>query len=81
MTDRGDILYRHTLKSAAEIQFDMQKKKKLCRKPKASSIGHLRGEEGERSLDQQTHQPLRVEDELVTAGLLVSDAEKKTNKQ
>lgn len=63
----------------SEIQFDMQKNA-LIKKPEAFSVRHLRGEEGERSLDQQTHQPLRVEDELVTAGLLVSEGGgKRTN--
>ena len=33
---------------------------------------HLRGEEGECSLNQQTHQPLGVEDELIAASFLVS---------
>lgn len=45
------------------------------------SVEHLRGEEGERPLDQETHQPLGVEDELVTAGLLVSaEGEKEQSK-
>lgn len=35
-------------------------------------VWDLWGEEGEGSLDQQPHQPLRVKDELVTTGLLVS---------
>lgn len=35
-------------------------------------VRHLRGEEGQRSLDQQTHQPLRVEDELIATRFLVS---------
>jgi len=32
---------------------------------------YLRWEEGQRSLDQQAHQPLGVEDELVAARFLV----------
>lgn len=37
-----------------------------------NSACHLWGKEGERSLDQKTHQPLGVEDELIAAGFLVS---------
>lgn len=37
-----------------------------------NSVWHLWGKEGERSLDQKTHQPLGVEDELIAAGFLVS---------
>lgn len=35
-------------------------------------VFNLRGEKGERSLNQQAHQPLWVEDELIAAGFLVS---------
>lgn len=67
----------------AQVKYSLICKKKSIDKkknPEAFSIRHLRGEEGESSLDQQTHQPLRVEDELVTAGLLVSGGGgKKTN--
>lgn len=36
------------------------------------NVFNLWGEEGERSLDQQAHQSLWVEDELITAGFFVS---------
>lgn len=40
---------------------------------------HLEREKGERVLNQQPHQPLGVENELVPAGLLVSGGEGKVN--
>lgn len=35
-------------------------------------FSHLRWKEGQRSLDEETHQPLGVEDELVSTGLFIS---------
>ena len=42
----------------------------------SAGLSHLRGQEGQSSLYQQTHQPLGVEDELVTTRLFVSEHRK-----